>query len=219
MQDPLRSLPLARGIDVSKSQGTVSWPAVKGAGYLFTFVKATDGETYVDPTFEQNWAGAASAGLLRGAYHFFRAEDSVQAQAELFWRTVGENGDLPLVVDVEQSMGEPSSTLLSNLSELLEQLQQLSGRPPMVYTDPGFWNGLGASHLGGYPLWVADYPPAGVLTPTVPVGWTVWDFWQYYGPLSSNTDYVQVPGVGCPVDLDVFNGSEAALLQWAGTKA
>lgn len=215
MQAPLSSLPLARGIDVSKSQGMVSWPAVKEAGYVFAYVKATDGETYVDPTFPQNWSGAASAGLLRGAYHFFRAEDSPQAQAEFFWRTVGENGDLPLVVDVEQNMGEPIPTLLSNLTQLLEEIQQLSGRKPMIYTDPGFWNGLGASNFGDFPLWVADYPPAGVLTPTVPIGWTSWDFWQYYGPLSNATDYVEVPGVTCPVDLDVFNSSAASLLQWA----
>src|SRR3954449_9170784 len=139
MQDPLSSLSLAHGIDVSKSQATVDWTAVQAAGYAFAYVKATDGETYVDPTFEQNWMGAASAGLLRGAYHFFRAEDSPQAQAEFFWQTVAGNGDLPLVVDVEQNMGEPTSTLLSNLTQLLEEIQQLSGRKPMIYTDPGFW--------------------------------------------------------------------------------
>ena len=217
MQDPLSSLPLARGIDVSKSQGTVSWPAVKGAGYVFAYVKATDGETYVDPTFPQNWTGAASAGLLRGAYHFFRAEDSPQAQAEFFWKTVGENGDLPLVVDVEQNMGEPTPTLLSNLTQLLEEIQQLSGRQTDDLYRSRILERIGensASNFGDFPLWVADYPPAGVLTPTVPIGWTSWDFWQYYGPLSNATDYVQVPGVSCPVDLDVFNGSAASLLQW-----
>ena len=152
MQDPMSSLPLAHGIDVSKSQGTVSWSAVKEAGYLFTFIKATDGETYVDPTFAQNWSGAAAAGLLRGAYHFFRAEDSPQAQAELFWQTAGGNGELPLVIDVEESMDQTASTVISNLTQLLEQLQQLSGHRPMIYTDPGFWNGLGASNFGDYPL-------------------------------------------------------------------
>jgi lysozyme len=218
MQDPLSSLPLVHGIDVSKAQATVSWPAVKSAGYSFAYVKATDGETYVDPTFEQNWTGAAAAGLLRGAYHFFRAEDSPQAQAEFFWQTVGGNGDLPLVVDVEESMSQTTATLISNLTQLLEMLQQLSGKKPMIYTDPGFWNGLGASNFGDYPLWVADYPSAGVYTPTLPVGWTGWDFWQYYGgPPSGATDYVQVPGISTPVDLDVFNGSLDALAQWVRT--
>ena len=41
---------LAQGIDVSKSQGAVDWNAVAQAGYVFTFVKATDGQDYVDPT-------------------------------------------------------------------------------------------------------------------------------------------------------------------------
>ena len=113
-------------------------------------------------------------------------------------------------------MGESASTLLSNLTQLLEELQKLSGTQPMIYTDPGFWNGLGASNFGDYPLWVADYPPAGVVTPTLPAGWTTWDFWQYYGPQSNATDYVQVPGISVPVDLDVFNGPVSALLQWAG---
>src|SRR3954449_12937619 len=122
MQDPLSSLSLVHGIDVSKSQGTVDWTAVQAAGYAFAYVKATDGQTYVDPTFEQNWTGAASAGLLRGAYHFFRAEDSPQAQAEFFWQTVGGNGDLPLVIDVEESMSQTTSTVISNLTQLLEEL-------------------------------------------------------------------------------------------------
>lgn len=88
----------------------------------------------------------------------------------------------------------------------------------MIYTDPGFWNGLGADNFGDYPLWVADYPPSGVYTPTLPAGWTTWDFWQYYGgPPSGSTDYVQVPGITTPVDLDVFNGSAEALAQWVRT--
>jgi lysozyme len=46
---------LARGIDVSKDQGAVTWPSVVDAGYAFTFIKATDGQDYVDPMFAQNW--------------------------------------------------------------------------------------------------------------------------------------------------------------------
>lgn len=124
----------AQGIDVSKSQGTVNWPSVVQAGYVFTFIKATDGETYVDPQFESNWTGAKEAGLLRGAYHFFRAEDSPQAQVDFFWQTVGGSADLPLVVDVEQTMGVSNSTLIANLNQFLQDLQQLSGQPPMIYT-------------------------------------------------------------------------------------
>lgn len=195
----------AQGIDVSHDQGTVSWPAVVQAGYVFTFIKATDGETYTDPNFAQNWTGAKAAGLLRGAYHFFRAEDSPQAQVNLFWQTVGDTGELPLVVDVEETMGVSNATLISNLTQFLDELQQASGRLPMIYTGPNFWNSLGTTAFAGYPLWVAEY---GVVQPTIPAGWTSWTFWQYSASGS-------VPGIQGAVDLDIFNGSLPVLQQAA----
>jgi lysozyme len=195
----------AQGIDVSKDQGTIDWQAVAQAGIVFAFVKATDGETYVDPQFSTNWDGAAAAGLLRGAYHFFRAEDSPQSQVDLFWKTVGGTGELGLVVDVEETMGVSNATLIANLTQFLDLLQQASGRQPMLYTYPTFWNGLGTAAFGSYPLWVAEYE---VAAPKLPSGWSTWKFWQ-----SSQSGTVS--GVTGSVDLDVFNGTAAALKQAA----
>jgi lysozyme len=194
---------LAQGIDVSKAQGTVDWRSVAEAGYVFTFVKATDGQDYVDPTFTQNWEEARAAGLLRGAYHFFRAEDDPEVQAEWFWKTVGDGSELPLVVDVEQTMGQSASVVISRLAQFLDSLEKSARRQPMIYTAPGFWDGLGADEFGGYPLWVAEY---GVAQPKLPTGWKLWDFWQY-------SESGQVPGIHGPVDLDVFNGPLSALQQ------
>ena len=194
---------LAQGIDVSKDQGVVAWPAVADAGYAFTFIKATDGQDYVDPLFAQNWAGALAAGLLRGAYHFFRAEDDPEVQAEWFWKTVGGKNELPLVVDVEETMEQPASAVVANLARFLESLQQWTGKQPMIYTAPGFWDGLGTSSFGGYPLWVAEY---GVAEPKLPSGWMLWDFWQH-------SENGQVPGIQGNVDLNVFSGTVGALQQ------
>ena len=143
------------------------------------------------------------SGLLRGAYHFFRAEDDPTIQAEWFWKTAGGTGELPLVVDVEQTMGQPASVVISNLTSFLDSLQQWTGRQPMIYTAPGFWSGLGTSGFGGYPLWVAEY---GVPEPTLPSGWTFWDFWQH-------SESGQVPGIQGDVDLNVFSGALSALQQ------
>ena len=39
------------GIDVSHYNGDIDWQKVKDSGIAFTFVKATDGLDYLDPTF------------------------------------------------------------------------------------------------------------------------------------------------------------------------
>ena len=43
------------GIDVSSYQSRVEWNKVKADNINFVFVKATGGETYVDPLFKQHW--------------------------------------------------------------------------------------------------------------------------------------------------------------------
>ena len=62
------------GIDVSSFQGTVNWSAVKSDGIDFAWAKATEGSAsyvnYTDAYLNANMAGANSAGVLIGAYHF-----------------------------------------------------------------------------------------------------------------------------------------------------
>ena len=59
------------GIDVSHHQGSIDWSAVAGDDVGFAFIKATEGGDHIDRRFEENWIGAAKAGIPRGAYHFF----------------------------------------------------------------------------------------------------------------------------------------------------
>src|SRR5439155_5446340 len=93
------------GIDVSHFQGTVAWPAVAAAAIVFAFVKATDGAAHVDEQFEDNWRGIADAGLIRGAYHFFRPRHDVASQVSVFVDAVGSLGaaDLSPVLDLEEA--------------------------------------------------------------------------------------------------------------------
>jgi len=58
------------GIDVSHFQGKVDWVAVYNAGYRFAFVKATQGNRFIDSCFVMNMYNAHNAGILVGAYHF-----------------------------------------------------------------------------------------------------------------------------------------------------
>lgn len=192
-----------QGIDVSNHQQTVDWNAVQQAGKIFAFMKATDGITYTDPEFATNWSGARAAGLLRGAYHFYETNDDPTAQAQNFLSAVQlEPGDLPPVVDIERTKsGESASQIVQDLQTWLDVVEQATGRVPIIYTSPGYWNSLGTSAFGRYPLWVAEY---GVQSPKPVAGWEGWTFWQY-------SESGTVTGISGSVDLDVFQGTLADL--------
>lgn len=197
----------AMGIDVSHFQGSVNWTEVAGAGIVFAFVKATEGITYVDPELAVNWAAMQSAGLLRGAYHFYEPTDDPASQAQNFLSTVSLGpGDLPPVLDIETNGGVSSEQLWNGVAAWLQAVQQATGKQPIVYTAPDFWNSNSPDlALTSHPLWLADYASQ----PTLPDGWSTWQFWQH-------SETGTVPGVSTSVDLNLFNGTLPQLREWIG---
>jgi lysozyme len=190
------------GIDVSHWQGAIDWRAVRGGGIDFAFIKATEGGTYTDPKFATNWAAAADAGITRGAYHYFRPNVDAVKQAEHFLRVTRLGpGDLPAVLDVETSDGLAGDALLRAIRGWLETVERATGKRPIVYTYPDFWNRYVSASPGPYALWIASY---GRDQPLMPIGWSDWTFWQ-----SSATG--RVPGIQGDVDLDHFRGGSAEL--------
>lgn len=188
-----------QGIDVSSHQPGVDWSQVLQAGKAFAFLRATDGLDYTDSQFATYWKEAREAGVLRGAYHFYRTNDDPTTQAENFLSVVQlQPGDLPAVVDFEKTTGsESASQILKDLQTWLDVVQAATGRVPIIYTGPDYWNSLGSSVFGHYPLWVAEY---GVQSPKPVAGWPSWTFWQY-------SESGTVPGISGAVDLDVFDGT------------
>jgi lysozyme len=199
---------VVQGIDVSEFQGSINWTAVKNAGIQFAFIRVSDG-TYQDPNFASNWAGAKAAGILRGAYQFFRASDDPIAIADQFLAKMGTlgNGDLPPVLDVEVTDGQSAATIRANMEAWLAHVEQKSGRTPFIYVSPGFWPNLGSPNESHYRLWVANW---GVSCPSLPAGgWSTWQMWQ-------KADNGSVSGISGAVDTDEFNGSLAQLQVIAG---
>src|SRR5262245_60783454 len=84
--------PTIKGIDVSSWQGTIDWNAVQRSGIKFAIVRVTDGSHHLDKRFAQNWLGARQAGLLRGAYQFFRPAQDATAQADLLIEQIAAAG-------------------------------------------------------------------------------------------------------------------------------
>ena len=198
------------GLDVSGYQPDTNWTKVKQSGRAFAFIKATEGTGYVNPYFAQDWKGSKAAGVLRGAYHFFHPETDPVAQAKHFVSTVGPLGydDLPSVIDLEITGGVGAGTIASRTKTFLKEVEDATGKRPILYTYVSFW----ASTLGnpagfeGYPLWIANY---GVNCPNVPGDWKEWPFWQY-------TSSGGISGVnGGNVDHNVFNGTLDELIAFA----
>jgi Lyzozyme M1 (1,4-beta-N-acetylmuramidase) len=188
------------GIDVSKYQDVIDWESVKemnveGIRLQFAFIKATEGVNDRDRFFRRNWRGAREAGITRGAYHFFIATKSGKAQAENFIRTVElQPGDLPPVLDVEQSYGVPNKKLRERVKEWLETVKNYYGVTPIIYTNVDFYEQILRSEFDDYPLWVAHY-----LQKEKPRIARDWHFWQH-------SESGRVNGIFHKVDFNVFSG-------------
>lgn len=192
------------GIDVSKHQGIISWQDVKQmqVGNIrigFAFIKATEGLGMMDDQFRRNWFQAEKAGMVKGAYHFFIASKSGKAQAENFLETVKLSpGDLPPVLDVEQTNGVSVSQLQQRVADWLQLVEGKLHVKPIIYTNADFYKFYLADRFNNYPFWVAHY-----LAPEKPRTDRNWHFWQH-------NESGHVSGISGHVDFNVFNGDSIA---------
>jgi lysozyme len=196
--------PTTPGIDVSYHQETIDWPKVQRAGIRFAFIRVSDGTAVRDARFATNWAESKRAGLVRGAYQFFRPDQSAAAQADLMIAAMRDHelGDLPPVIDLEVDGGLGATQLAARAQLWVDRVRDQLGVEPVIYTGSELWRNGGAEPIGGQPLWVAHYTQG---CPAVPAPWTQWRFWQH-------TDRGAVPGIEGPVDLDLFAGTVDELL-------
>jgi len=204
-----------KGIDVSNWQGSIDWLQVASDGYTFAFAKATEGTAFTDVTYAVNRSGTQGLGLRIGAYHFARPEGSGDAalvasaiaQADHFVDAAQPRaGDLPPVLDLEQSGGLAQAALAKWTQAWLAEVTARTGLSPLVYTSPNFWKTkLGdtpAFAQSGTRLWLAHWT-AGP-SPTVPAAnWNGlgWSFWQW-------SDCQKVPGIAHCVDADRVNAAD-----------
>lgn len=205
------------GIDVSRWQGDVDWELVVLSGKTFAFVKATEGMTYTDPKFHQNMKQGTKAGMIMGAYHFARPDNNTPLQDATNYLNAmgpyfGEN-TLPPALDLENpgngtNLSElyTSEALTKWALEWLSIVESKTGYTPIVYTN-GFYAAYLQPEINQYDLWIAK-PGTSPSDPPTNIGvWNDWAIKQY-------TWEGQVDGINGFVDLNVFNGSPLAFLNF-----
>lgn len=195
------------GIDVSRYQKKIFWNEVKamdieGISIDFAFMKATEGENDVDVQFKRNWRQAQLQKIPRGAYHFFLPSRDPVKQAMNFIKNVSlKKGDLPPVLDVEQTGNLTAAEIQQRTKIWLDIVEQHYGVRPVLYTYVSFYNKYLGDAFDKYPLWVAHY-----YEKRKPKIKREWIFWQH-------NDAGRVNGIDAYVDFNVFNGDSVAFQQ------
>lgn len=192
------------GIDVSRYQKTIVWDAVKAMNIDniridFAFIKATEGENDTDDQFKRNWKLTQKVKLTRGAYHFFIPSKDPQKQAANFIRNVTlASGDLPPVLDVEQTNNMPPAVIQAKVKVWLNLVEAHYKVRPVLYTNSDFYEKNLGRNFDDYPLWVAHYYEK--RKPRVKRDWLIWQ----------HNDAGHVNGINAYVDFNVFNGDSVA---------
>lgn len=191
---------LLHGIDVSRYQQVINWNDVKEMQVKeikigFAFIKATEGTDKIDAQFRRNWVNAEKENIPKGAYHYFIAGKSGNAQAENFIEMVKlKKGDLPPVLDIEETYGSSAPDLQKNIQQWLEKVEKEYKVTPIIYTNINFYNTFLKDSFDRYPVWIAHY-----LQPDKPRIDRKWAFWQH-------NEKGRVNGIKVPVDFNVFAG-------------
>ena len=207
---------MIQGLDVSRWQcggdhagDPINWATVRGVGFQFTFVKATEGIGITDAFLHVLVPGARAAGLLTGVYHIcWPADNTAAAEAAYFLQVAGQYiapGFLVPILDLEPRYNIHGAAMVRWIDEWAGAVRAAKGVNPIIYCSASVAADLHKADPaidGRYRLWIAGYNP--VAQPNTG-GWGSWAFWQY---TSSGT----VPGIeGHRVDLDWFNGNEQTL--------
>lgn len=195
-----------RGMGVSGHQGNVNWRAAWRHGARFAYVKATEGTSYRNPYFTQQYEGSYYVGMIRGAYHFALPNiSSGAAQARFFARHGGgwskDGKTLPGELDIEWNpygpmcYGKTHRGMVRWIKAFSDTYHRITSRWPVIYTATRWWStctGNTGDFSSTNPLFVANYSgSAGKL----PYRWPYYTFWQY-------ADHGVFPG-----NQNIFNGS------------
>lgn len=177
------------GMDVSSYQGAVSWSAAWASGARFAYIKATEGASYTNPQFAQQYNGSYRVGMIRGAYHFALPDrSSGAAQGKFFvdhgggWSDDGKT--LPPAIDLEYNpygascYGLSQAAMVSWIRDIARTVKARTGRDPVFYTSTSWWTQCtgNSAAFSANPLWIPRYASS---VGALPASWSYQTIWQY----------------------------------------
>jgi GH25 family lysozyme M1 (1,4-beta-N-acetylmuramidase) len=208
------------GMDDSHWGGVLDFTNTYARGMRFAWFKCVDG-TVPTRYWDVNHPASIKAGLLTGSYGWLYPNNKVSCklQAAAYWdRIKNVPKQLPPVIDFEWTYwgGSPAFPNYSDLDLWVTEFTRLNGIKPVLYTAAGYMNQFGAMPAALKAkfsfFWFANY---GTSKPTLPTGFTTWDFWQWASTLEQA--YYAPSSVGKKeLDGNYFSGTLQELQQIAG---
>ena len=206
--------------DVSENNGEPEWLPINWGRVVaskeveLVMARACLGTSRPDHAFAVKWAALRRTPLIQAAYCYCipgmapTLLADARAHAHYLWQMVMLQGgphkdDLPPMLDVEITNGLAATQLQEWTDASLTELQSLSGRIPILYSNEWFLGYYLGPLLKKWPILVSAYQ---LKEPTLEprVGW------QY-----ENNGYI--PGIQTPVDRDWWSGPWPGTVEWQST--
>ena len=189
-----------KAIDVSSNQGKPDWAKVSKSGIKAAILRVHQ-RFGTDSSFEHNYKGCKSNGVLIGAYKYSYALTPAQAvdEAEAVIAVLAGRGlDFPVFYDLEwPSQRKLSKQAIENITVSFLTRIKKAGYKTGIYCNMDWYNNVLSDALKQYDCWIARYPASDNgsvrerLRPSVGVGW------QY-------SSKGKVNGINGNVDMNVF---------------
>jgi len=189
-----------KGIDVSSNQGKPDWAKVAKSGIKFAILRVHQ-KTGIDGSFEYNYKGCKSNGILIGGYKYSYALTPAQAIDEAEDVIAALNGrglDFPVFYDLEWSnQRKLGKQAIENIAVAFLVRMKKAGYKVGIYCNLGWYNNVLTDALRKYECWIAHYPDPDNGTIQTRVKPKVGIGWQY-------SSKGKVSGISGNVDMDVF---------------
>jgi lysozyme len=234
------------GVDVSHWQEKIDWGVLQKNGVEFAFIKASQGDYYLDPSCKKHVQDAQKAGVVIGLYHWCDPAIKSDSQSVAFLKASKDLEFNFMALDVEQHWADwaewkkgkitkiLSPNLISNnVREMAIYLQGKLSKPVVIYSRKSFieqYAKPALTWLNQYPLWLAYYPYKSTVVKT---DWAT--LLSDYKPTISSPPLPKgclkwhfwqfagnkfiLPGYSSVIDLNFFNGTSEEFKSWAGVKS
>ena len=189
------------GLDISHHQGEIDWKNVNDK-FEFVFAKATEGDTFIDKLFHENIGKIKESGRIAGAYHFFHFNINGIEQANNFINVVGNNIDLPPVIDFEfggNAKNYSEDIMIKELHRCINALEEYYGGKVIIYVTYESYKLIKKYNIPN-PIWYGS-----IIFPINKKNHDIL-FWQYHNS-------AKIEGINTVVDLNVFKGGLEELIE------